>query len=221
MTQSGSGSADGRARGGQQRRARTRAAIIAAAFDKFGDENGLFVSIEEIVEAAGVTRATFYNHFAGMAELREAVAHEVTHEFLRAVTEVLNGVPDARQRAAAGVRFYVRRARRDPRWGWSMLNVSASGLLFGRETYRRAERTVARGMKEGVWLVPSSEIGRDILLGTTIAAMGSVLRSELPEDFPEEIAAFALCGLGVEREEAFRFANMPLPPLAIDGQPDD
>ena len=74
MTASESGTADGRVRVGQQRRAKTRAAIIAAAFDKFGDQNGLYVSVEEIAEAANVTRATFYNHFAGMAELREALA---------------------------------------------------------------------------------------------------------------------------------------------------
>ncbi|WP_137680741.1 TetR/AcrR family transcriptional regulator [Aurantiacibacter suaedae] len=213
MTTSASGTADGRAKVGQQRRAKTRAAIIAAAFDKFGDENGLFVSIEEIVEAAGVTRATFYNHFAGMVELREALAQEVTHDFLKAVTEALNRVPDSRQRAAAGVRFYLHRARRDPRWGWSMLNMSASGQMFGAETYLRAQGTIGRGIKEGVFSLPSSEIGRDILLGTTLAALSSMMRDNLPEDYPETIAGFALCGLGVEHEDAYRFAHMPLPPI--------
>lgn len=204
---------DGRAEIGRQRRARTRAAIIAAAFDKFGDENGLYATIEEIVEAAGVTRATFYNHFAGMIQLREALADEVTHEFLRAVVEALNTLPDARQRSAAAVRFYLRRARRDPRWGWSMVNLSASGHLFGRETYHRARRTVAKGIAEGVFPLPSSEIGRDILLGTTLAAMSSMLRGEPPEDYPEAIADFTLRGLGVVEEEAQRFAQMPLPPI--------
>ncbi|MEN7537973.1 TetR/AcrR family transcriptional regulator [Aurantiacibacter flavus] len=216
MTASESVTADGRARVGQQRRAKTRAAIIAAAFDKFGDEDGLFVSIEEIVEAAGVTRATFYNHFAGMVELREGLTHEATHDFLKAVTEALNRVPDARQRAAAGIRFYLRRARRDPRWGWSMLNMSVSGQMFGSETYRRAQGTVARGIKEGVFPVPSSEVGRDILLGSTLAALSSVLRADPPEDFPEAIAGFALCGLGVGREDAYRFAHMPLPPIRTE-----
>lgn len=221
MTASGSGTADGRARIGRERRAKTRAAIIAAAFDKFGDQNGLYVSIEEIAEAAGVTRATFYNHFAGMLELRDAVAHEATHDFLKAVTVALSTLPDARHRAAAGVRLYLRRARRDPRWGWSMLNMSASGMLFGRETYHRAERTVSRGITEGVLLLPSSAVGRDILLGTTLAAMSAMLRNDMPPNYPEAIAGCALCGLGVKREDAYRFANMPLPPVVSDRRLDD
>ena len=59
---------------GRQRRARTRANIVAAAFDLFGSEEGLFTRIEDIAAKAGVTRATFYNHFSGMAELRAAIA---------------------------------------------------------------------------------------------------------------------------------------------------
>ncbi|OYX65782.1 MAG: hypothetical protein B7Y88_07715 [Sphingomonadales bacterium 32-64-17] len=153
-----------------------------------------------------------------MVELREAMTHEVTHDFLKAVTEALNRVPDARQRAAAGLRFYLRRGRYDRRWGWSMLNMSASGLVFGSETYRRAQGTVARGIKEGVFLLPSSEVGRDVLLGTTLAAMSSMMRDNPPEDYPENIAYFVLRGLGVAEDDAYRFAHMPLPPIRIEVQ---
>ena len=209
------GTPDGRAEIGRQRRAKTRAAIIAAAFEKFGDENGLYATIEEVVDAAGVTRATFYNHFAGMVELREALAHEVTHDFLNAVNEALSSLPDARQRSAAAVRLYLRRARRDKRWGWSMINMSASGYIFGRETYIQAEKTIREGMDEGVLPLHLSELGRDLLLGTALAAMGSIVRSDMPEDYPEAVAGFILCGMGVELMEAYRFAHLPLPEITI------
>lgn len=205
---------DRRAEIGRERRARTRAKIIAAAFEIFGEENGLFARIEDVAEKAGVTRATYYNHFADMTQLREALTHEVTHDFLMAVTHALSTLPDPRMRACVAVRFYLRRAQADRRWGWSMLNMSASGLIFGAETYRQAERTVREGIDEGALPLRSAELGRDILLGTALAAMGSLVRYDMPGDYPEAVAGHILNALGVPLEDARAIAQLPLPELS-------
>ena len=198
---------------GRERRARTRARIIAAAFEIFGDENGLFARIEDVVDLAGVTRATFYNHFAGMVELREALTHEVTHDFLMAVTRTIAQLPDPRVQSAVAVRFYLHRARGDRKWGWSMLNMSASGMIFGAETYRQAQRTLSEGIASGHFPLGSAELGRDILLGTALAAMGSLVRETMPPDYPEIVAGHILAALGVPLEQARDIAHQPLPPL--------
>lgn len=202
-----------RAEIGRERRARTRARIIAAAFDIFGEENGLFARIEDVADRAGVTRATFYNHFAGMVELREALTHEVTHDFLMAVTSTIRLMPDPRHSSAAAIRFYLHRACNDRKWGWSMLNMSASGLIFGAETYRQAQQTIAEGIEAGVFPIRSSEIGRDVLLGTALAGMGSLVRGGMPDDYPETVAGYILFALGVPFEEAKAIAHEPLPEL--------
>ncbi|MCX7676661.1 MAG: TetR/AcrR family transcriptional regulator [Alteraurantiacibacter sp.] len=202
-----------RAQIGRERRARTRAGILAAAFEIFGDENGLLARIEDIVAKAGTTRATFYNHFDGMADLREALAREVTHEFLTSVTRAITPLPDPRERSAAAIRFYLHRARADRRWGWSMLNLSASGLIFGAATYEQAERTISEGIAAGVFPIVSSVLGRDILMGTALAAMGSLVREDMPPAYPEMVAGHILHALGVDLDEARAIANLPLPQL--------
>lgn len=200
---------------GRERRARTRAKIIAAAFDVFGDEAGLYARIEDVAETAGVTRATFYNHFTGMTELRDALSFEVTHDFLNAVTQVISQMPDVRDRSACAVRFYLRRAQADRRWAWSMINLSASGLIFGAETFRQAEQTVREGVDDRTFPLPSVELGRDLLLGTTLAAMSSIVRGPMPADYPEAVAGYILFGLGVPLEAARACAHQSLPPLAV------
>lgn len=200
---------------GRERRTRTRARIVAAAFDVFGDAEGLYARIEDVADRAGITRATFYNHFTGMAELREALTFEVTHDFLQAVTNTISQMPDARDRSACAVRFYLRRARIDPRWGWSMINLSAAGLIFGAETFRQAEQTVREGVQGQVFPLASVELGRDLLLGTTLAAMGAIVRGGASEDYPEVVAGAILFGLGVPLEEARICAQRPLPALAV------
>jgi AcrR family transcriptional regulator len=202
-----------RAEIGRERRMLTRAKIVAAAFDVFGDADGLYAPIETVADKAGVTRATFYNHFAGMAELRDALTWEVTHDFLQAVTGAISQMPDARDRSACAVRFYLRRARTDKRWGWSMINLSAAGLIFGAETFHQAEQTVREGVEDGVFPLPSVELGRDLLLGTTLAAMGAIVRGGAADDYPETVALYILSGLGVSPDAARRCAQQPLPSL--------
>jgi AcrR family transcriptional regulator len=200
---------------GRARRARTRAKIIAAAFEVFGDEQGLYARTEDVAAKAGVTRATIYNHFTGMAELRDALSFEVTHDFLKAVTATISRIPDARDRSALAIRFYLHRARADRRWAWSMLNLSATGVIFGAETFHQAEQTIREGVEEGVFPLPSVTLGRDLLLGTALAAMGSIVRGGVSEDYPEAAAASILIGLGVVLEEARARARQPLPELLV------
>ncbi|WP_191229072.1 TetR/AcrR family transcriptional regulator [Aurantiacibacter xanthus] len=203
-----------RAEIGRQRRAQTRAKILAAAFEIFGDENGLFARIEDVVAKAGITRATFYNHFTGMAELREALIHEVTHDFLVSVTNTIARMPDPRDRAAVALRCFLHRARQDKRWAWSMLNISASGVTFGSETYRQAEQTVTEGIEAGAFPITSIDLGRDILLGSSLAALASMIRLDnLPDDYPEAIAGSILVALGVPQDEAHQIAHQPIPEL--------
>jgi AcrR family transcriptional regulator len=202
-----------RAEIGRERRARTRAKIVAAAFDLFGEENGLYSRIEDIAAEAGVTRPTFYNHFTGMEELREALTREVTHDFLVAVTMTIDGLPDPRARAATAIRLYLHRARNDRRWAWSMVNMSANGVIFGAETHRQAEQTVREGIEAGVLTIPSSALGRDLILGSALAAIATMLRESVADDYAEAVAEHILLGLGVPWIEARKFARSPMPSL--------
>lgn len=203
----------GRTEAGRKRRAQTRAKIIAAAFEVFGDENGLFARIEDVADRAGVTRATFYNHFNGMVDLREALSHEVTHDLLVAVTHTIAAMPDPRERSAVAIRYYLHRAMADRRWAWSLINLSASGLIFGADTHFQAERTVQEGIEDGAFPIISIDLGRDILLGTCLAALGTIVRKGVADDYPEAIAGYILHALGVPYDQAKAIAHQPLPPL--------
>jgi AcrR family transcriptional regulator len=195
----------------RERRARTRGKLLSAAFDLFGTSDGLYIRPEDVAARAGVTRQTVYNHFAGMAELRAALTHEVTHDYLVRITRTIEQLDDPIARAAAAVRFYLRRAQADPQWAWSMINLSANGPIFGTETSRQAQDTVAAAIAACALPIESSMLGRDILLGSALAAMAAMLRDETPGDYPEQVAERILLGLGVGAERARSVARAPLP----------
>ena len=65
-----------------ERRAATRAALVAAGRDLFGARGYDAGSSEEIVAAAGVTRGALYHHFDGKAGLFAAVHEQVEGEIV-------------------------------------------------------------------------------------------------------------------------------------------
>jgi len=65
-----------------ERRATTRAALMAAGRRLFAERGYDNVSSEDIVAAAGVTRGALYHHFDGKRGLFAAVYEEVEAEFV-------------------------------------------------------------------------------------------------------------------------------------------
>ena len=70
-----------RAEIGQEKRARTRAQLIAAASALFAKRSWTSVTIDDLVREAGVAKGTFYVHFEDMHALTVAVVGELIHSF--------------------------------------------------------------------------------------------------------------------------------------------
>lgn len=200
-----------RAQIGLQRRTRTREKILKAAFDLLGRENGRMTRIDEICDAAHVSRGTFYNYFSSMEELFAALSHEISHHYNVLVHNLTAELPSSADRAASSVRYYLHRANNDRAWGWAMVNLSASGPIFGEETYQRATAALAEGIGNGDFDVPSIQVGRDLLLGSALASMISVLRSKPNEVSPENMVRQIMIGLGVRPRVIERSLSHPLP----------
>ena len=208
--------AERRAEIGREKRARTRIAILQAALDLFSLEAGLFTRVEEICAAAQVTRQTFYNHFDGMESLRAALTHELSHDFLIAVTAAISPLEDAAERAASAIRLYLEKAARDRKWGQLMVNISANGIVFGMETYVQAEQTVKEGMAQGVFTLGDSRLGRDLIMGTTLSAIVTQLREPTDSEYSRAIAQHILVALGVLPARARQIVAQDLAPMEID-----
>jgi AcrR family transcriptional regulator len=186
-----------RAEIGRERRAKTRTKILEVAFELLGNENGRLTRIEEICAAAEVSRGTFYNYFSSVDEMFRALAFEISHSFNTATRAVFTRAPAGAIRSAFALRYYLHKTRDDPAWGWAMVNLSAGGPIFGEETFRYATVSIEEGLVTEQFHLPSLEVGRDIMMGSTLSAMMTLLRSEQPQDYPEKAVGQIMRGLGV------------------------
>lgn len=60
----------------QERKQRTRKALLDAALDLLGDRGFASLSLREVAKAAGIVPTAFYRHFASMDELGVALVEE-------------------------------------------------------------------------------------------------------------------------------------------------
>ncbi|HEX2807210.1 MAG TPA: TetR/AcrR family transcriptional regulator, partial [Kineosporiaceae bacterium] len=88
----------------ERRKARTRAALIAAARDVIARDGSPSVSIQQITDAADVGFGSFYNHFSSKDELFEAAIAEAFEELGVWLDEVLAGISDPAEIFATAVR---------------------------------------------------------------------------------------------------------------------
>jgi AcrR family transcriptional regulator len=74
--------------------------IREAAVSTFRDR-GLAVPLEEVAEAAGVSKATIFNRFGGRIGLIDAVVEELVADELQGIVARTRSVPDAKDRIAS------------------------------------------------------------------------------------------------------------------------
>jgi AcrR family transcriptional regulator len=89
------------------RSAATRAALVAAATERFATRGYAATPREEIVRAAGVTRGALYHHYADKADLFRAVFEAVEAEVMARVGAAALGADDPVEQLRLGCQAYL------------------------------------------------------------------------------------------------------------------
>jgi AcrR family transcriptional regulator len=202
-----------RAEIGAEKRSRTKAALLDAARELFGHEEGHATRIEDVCERAGIARGTFYNHFDGMDALQQALGQQLSLEFDNSVHRVFVTLETPAAKTSAAIRYYLGRAAQEPKWGWAMVHTGMARSLFGEGIANRALATLQEGIDAGEFTLPSAQVGRDMLLGTSLAAVITLLRASPPAGYVEQVTRHILMGFGISESEALALTRHELPPL--------
>lgn len=204
-----------RAEIGAEKRNRTRVTLLGAARELFGDEAGRGTRIEDVCEKASIARGTFYNYFTSIDALQTALFEHLSQDFDDAVHSVFAQFESASERTSAAIRYYLGRSVRDPHWGWGMVNTGMGTGLIANDVTGRVLETIQEGIDTGEFTISLAVAGRDMVLGSGLAAAITLLKGAAPHGYIEMIAARLLMALGVSEEHAKEVSHAPLPPLPI------
>lgn len=195
------------------KRKKTRSVILVAAFHLIGEERGHFQRIEDFCKASEIARGTFYKYFTGIENLYAVLADELSSDFDAAVHKVMDVKSTSSSRAAAAVRYYLRAAIDNPRWGWAMVHTSMGREVFGSNVSSRAKATIEEGIASGEFQIATAQMGKALLLGACLGGTLEILHGRADGSYPESMARSILLGLGVSRGIVDAVIEEPLPSL--------
>lgn len=191
-----------RAEIGRHRRARTRAQLMQAARALCADRPLESVTIDDLVNEAGVAKGTFYGHFEHLPDLQAAVADELAQELDDLLQPFRLQLAHPIERIAAGCAAFIREALQNPAWGslvarsaWALPSVASAARANLREDLRLA---TAKGLLGAI----TPDLGFQVVSGILLQAMRAAGERRLsPSDAPAMVEAI-LRALGIASAEA-------------------
>lgn len=197
----------------EQRKARTRAALIRAA-QAFLAEGRTNVPVLEITQAADVGMGSFYNHFASKEELYDAAVIEVLDLHGAVLDKLTEGMDDPALAFATSFRITGRFHRQQPELSRVVLRSALDLLGSDRGLAPRARRDIQAGIDAGRF---PTIVDADLALVTAAGAamfLGQYLHDHPDRDDAEaadQVTADLLRMFGVPADEARRLCDQPLP----------
>src|SRR5215218_5409825 len=110
-----------RAEIGREKRARTRAQIAEAGATLLAERPFEALTVDAVVEAAGVAKGTFYYHFQSLEELAAAVGEKLGESFDELLAPARLSLRDPVARLSFAFTQFLEKAIADPVWArsWS------------------------------------------------------------------------------------------------------
>lgn len=194
-------------------RERTRTLLIDAALRVFARKGAGASAIHEIAAEAGVANGTFYNYFRTREELLEAASMRLVERFFQEITDSAVAIGDPAERVAIGTRRFILQALRDPTWGAALLRVWASTPMLIEHTAAPVVIDLRAGRRRRRFAFKNEQAAIDLVSGSVLSAMRTILEGRAGEEHATEVAAMILRGLGIAADEAAEIAHRPLPTL--------
>ena len=170
-----------RAEIGREKRARTRAQFVEAGLMLLAERPPEALTIDAIVEAAGVAKGTFYYHFQSIEELVAAVGAKLAESFDALLVPSRLDVPDPVERMAFAFTKFLEKAINDPLWARLVVrSAEAPAALAGIREHLEAD--LAEAIDQGRLAIEDVKLAADIVIGIWLqVTRGSLERRATPD----------------------------------------
>jgi AcrR family transcriptional regulator len=162
--------------------------------------------VNDIVDAAGVAKGSFFNHFVDKDGFAAAIAAKIRAEVEAKIAEANAGVTDPAARVAGGVSSFVAFALADPRSAKIMLRGHDRALGADHPLNAGVRADVALGVSSGRFRPLSLQAGVLYVVGVCQMLLAAVIMEQMDTVAArlatEELLVLLLTGLGLAEAEA-------------------
>lgn len=183
------------------KRARTRQAIIDAAMHIIADKGLEATSIDELMQAAGMARATFYNYFQSRDDVLTAVVEQVRQHLHEKIESAIPHDYPPQVLVACMMYGILQYSLNQPCLGWVLVRLGGDNDWMApydveNGQFPRADNAILALIKRDI---PFSII-HTYVEGAVNNLLRRSLKNHITIDEAEQIIGLILRGLGVDDE---------------------
>jgi AcrR family transcriptional regulator len=185
-----------RAEIGRERRARTRAQIIEFGTTLLSERPLEAITVDAVVEAAGVAKGTFYYHFESIEELAAAVGERLAESFDDLLAPARLELRDPIARISFALTQFLEKAIADPSWARLVIRSFQAPNQLGRSIRANLTADLTKAMAEGRLTLHDPELAADIIIGIWLQVIRGTLQRRSAPDLIRQALDAALRALG-------------------------
>jgi len=193
-----------------ERISRTKQALINAGIELLSEFPIDALSIDEIVQVAGVGKGSFFNHFGDKSNFALEIAAAIRSEVEARASFHNREVEDPAARVARGVSQFVAFAIKDPKRAAILCGGREWAIIKDHPLNRDLRSDLRKGEKEGRFRQGASEEGILFVLGVCGAVVIDIIERRLSKRVAARSATanitMLLAGLGLSANEASKVA---------------
>ena len=196
-----------RAQIGRDRSARTRAELVAAARGLYAARPFDQVTVDDVVDAAGVAKGTFYVHFDSLNDLQILVADDLAREFDELLQPRRLALDDAVERIAAGCGAFIVQTLHNPAWGALVAHSAAAMPSVAAVARKRLREDIDRAARDGQLGGVTADLAFDFANGVMLHTMLSAPQKRRSPQQAADLVAGLLRAIGVAPAKAATVAQ--------------
>ena len=185
-----------RAEIGREKRARTRAQIVAAGAMLLAERPLEALTVDVVVETAGVAKGTFYYHFQSLEELAAAVGEKLGESFDELLAPARLSLPDPVARLTFGLTEFLAKALADPIWARLVVQSAHARTEFARSIRENLKTDLNEVKAQGRMVVQDVELAADIVMGIWLQVMRGTLQRAVAPDLTRQALEAVLRAIG-------------------------
>jgi AcrR family transcriptional regulator len=193
-----------RAEIGREKRARTRAQIVEAGAMLLAERPLEALTVDAVVDAAGVAKGTFYYHFQSMEELAAAVGEKLGESFDELLAPARLGLRDPIARISFAFTEFLEKAIADPVWARLVVRSAQAPTEFARSVRANLKTDLDEASSQGRLTVQDVELAADIVVGIWLQVTRGTLQRRAAPDLPDRALDTVLRALGASQPETGR-----------------
>jgi AcrR family transcriptional regulator len=190
-----------RAEIGRERRERTRTLIVDAGMMLLADRPREALTVDAVVEAAGVAKGTFYYHFQSIDELAAAVGEKLGESFDALLTPARLELKDPVERLSFAFSRFLEQAISDPDWARLVVQISQSPTEFAPGIRANLKADIVQAFVQGRMSVGDAELAVDIVIGIWLQVTRGILERGARPELTHETIEAVLRALGSSQSE--------------------